>query len=82
MRRIGFAVFVAVICSMQLAWVYAWCMVDPSLPDYEMRKVRMMFRMSDQGMVTVPALLGLVGSLVVLLCSLAPRAFGLTSRKE
>ena len=54
-------------CAYALLWTYGWCMVDPNLPDYYSRKFRMMFDMRDPGLLSVPALIGLVACLAFLL---------------
>ena len=82
MKGIGCAVILALCSSFALLWVYAWCMVDTTLPDPEARRIRMMFRMSDQGLLTVPALIGLLASVLFLVISLLSHLRRLFSRKD
>lgn len=69
MKGVGCAFLLGIGSCFALLWVYAWCMVDTRLPDAEARRIAMMFRMSDQGLMTVPALMALFGSVSYLLIS-------------
>ena len=49
-----------------LLWIYAWCMVDTTQPDWITNKLHMMFQMPDPGVVTVLALSGLACALLLM----------------
>jgi hypothetical protein len=50
-----------------LLFVYAFSLVNPARPDYHLAKLRMMFNLPEPGIVTIPALLGFLTGLAMLL---------------
>src|SRR4051794_14986419 len=57
--RLGCGLLLGPFSCLALLWIYAWCMVDETQPDWISHKLHLMFQMPDPGLVTVFSLGGL-----------------------